>query len=95
MFVTIDPGPVYAGSMCVSVQKVSTRVILAASGDSNSEKDESDTKKRDLVITPGGPRPAEQVHRVEPGQKVQRNPDGTYSVVPDTTPDSNKEVPLK
>jgi hypothetical protein len=52
--------------------------------------DEGEKKKGKLVITPGGPRPAEQVHRVEPGQIVRRNPDGTYSIVPETAPDSNK-----
>jgi len=35
-----------------------------------------------LVITPGGPRPKEQVHSVGPGQMLRRNDDGALSVVP-------------
>ena len=59
-------------------------------------KDKADGKKKDnLVITPGGPRPAEQVHPVGPGEVVRRNPDGTYSVVPDTPPDGDKQAPQK
>jgi hypothetical protein len=38
-------------------------------------------EKPEPVITPGGPRPAEQAHYVAPGQAVQQNPDGTLSIV--------------
>ena len=41
----------------------------------------SDTKSgpaepEDPVMTPGGPRPKEQVHLVAPGQSVRRGADG-------------------
>jgi len=38
-------------------------------------------KKLDQVITPGGPRPKDQVHSVKSGEAVRRNQDGTYSIV--------------
>jgi hypothetical protein len=42
----------------------------------------------DLVITPGGPRPRNQVHPVRPGEAVRQNEDGTYTIVPrDVHPD--------
>jgi hypothetical protein len=53
----------------------------------------SKKKKDKLVITPGGPRPPEQVHPVGPDEMVRRNPDGTYSVVSDPTRGGNKETP--
>jgi hypothetical protein len=36
-----------------------------------------------MVIMPGGPRPADQVHRVGPGQLVRRQADGSLAVVRD------------
>jgi hypothetical protein len=42
--------------------------------------------KDDLVITPGGPRRRDQVHRVKPGETVRQNEDGTYTVVPKEAP---------
>jgi hypothetical protein len=41
--------------------------------------------KDDLVITPGGPRPRDQVHHVGPGEALRQNEDGTYSIVPADT----------
>jgi hypothetical protein len=38
--------------------------------------------KDDLVITPGGPRPRDQVRRVRPGEVLRQNKDGTFSVIP-------------
>ena len=38
--------------------------------------------KRDLVITPAGPIPKENVHPVGPNEIVRRNADGTYTIVP-------------
>jgi len=38
--------------------------------------------KRDLVITPAGPMPKENVHPVKPNEIVRRNEDGTYTIVP-------------
>jgi len=38
--------------------------------------------KDDLVITPGGPRPKDQVRVVKPGEALRRNEDGTYTIVP-------------
>jgi hypothetical protein len=43
-------------------------------------------KKEDFVITPGGPRPRDQVHSVRPGEAVRRKEDGTYTVVPEDLP---------
>jgi hypothetical protein len=43
-------------------------------------------QKGDRALTPGGERPAGQVHAVGPGEAVRRNPDGTYTVVPAATP---------
>src|SRR5690349_1327246 len=37
------------------------------------------------VITPGGPRPSEQVHRVGPDQAVRQDPDGSIHVVSNVT----------
>lgn len=37
--------------------------------------------KRDLVITPAGPIPKENVHPVGPNEIVRRNADGTYTIV--------------
>lgn len=69
------------------------RVAMTSSGGGSCGKDGSADKKDDLVITPGGPRPREQVHPVGPGETVRRNPDGTYTVVPKQTPDSNQRLP--
>jgi hypothetical protein len=38
--------------------------------------------KKKLVITPGGPRPRDQVHAVKPGEAIRRNEDGSYTIVP-------------
>jgi hypothetical protein len=46
------------------------------------EKPLSPSKDRDLVTTPGGPRPRENVHHVDPGEAVKRNAKGNYTVVP-------------
>lgn len=42
--------------------------------------------KDDLVITPGGPRPRDQVRPVKPGEVVHQNEDGTFTVVPKEEP---------
>jgi len=49
-----------------------------------------DQENEGPVITPGGPRQKKNVHRVEPGQTLRRNPDGTYSIVP-ATPETGHE----
>jgi len=55
-------------------------------------KNQPDSSKDDLVITPGGPRPKDKVHPVGPGEAVRRNDDGSYSVVRQTPPpDGEKE----
>ncbi len=41
----------------------------------------------EIVIAPGGPRRKSTVRKVEPGETVRRNPDGTYTVVPAKPPD--------
>src|SRR5258707_495969 len=40
-------------------------------GRSKDEKREAPTKGPEVVITPGGPRPSDQVHLVGPGEVVQ------------------------
>jgi hypothetical protein len=40
-----------------------------------------------VVITPGGPKPADKVRTIKPGEHLQVNPDGTYSIVPDENAD--------
>jgi hypothetical protein len=94
MFVAIHSALLCAGPVFLWNEVFGIRSVSAASDSDNTGEDKANGKNKDnLVITPGGPRPAEQVHPVGPGQVVRRNPDGTYSVVPDTTPDSNKETP--
>jgi hypothetical protein len=44
----------------------------------------------DLVITPGGPRPRDKVHRVEPGEALWQNQDGTFTIVPKSTPTGSR-----
>jgi hypothetical protein len=51
--------------------------------------------KDDLVVTPGGPRPRKEVHRVRPGEVVRQNEDGTFSVVPKQDPDHHPLKPKK
>ena len=48
--------------------------------------------KDDPVITPGGPRPRDQVHHVRPGETVRRNDDGTYTIVPVKPPTGPKST---
>lgn len=87
----IHSTPFHANSAFVWNEAFGSQIAMAGSGSDRPSKEEvGDEKKDNIVITPGGPRPADQVHPVGPGQVVRRNPDGTYSVVPDTTPDSNK-----
>lgn len=43
-------------------------------------------EKKESGITPGGPRPKNQVHAVNPGQTIRRNEDGTYTIVPTQPP---------
>jgi len=49
--------------------------------DGEDEQDEHESGD-EIVIAPGGPRRKSTVRKVEPGETVRRNPDGTYSVVP-------------
>jgi hypothetical protein len=55
------------------------------SGDSAKKPTPSDDKS-DLVITPAGPLPKENVHPVGPNEVVRRNEDGTYTIVPNPEP---------
>jgi hypothetical protein len=43
-----------------------------------------------VVITPGGPKPADKVRTIKPGEHLQVNPDGTYSIVPDKITDGKR-----
>src|SRR5262245_65415494 len=55
--------------------------------------DKKDESASTQVIAPGGPRPADQVHGIGPGQAVQRNPDGTYAVVMKATSSYDERRP--
>lgn len=57
-------------------------VIASASKDEAPKARSDQQEKCDLVITPGGPRPRDQVHRVGPNEVVRHNPDGSYTVEP-------------
>jgi hypothetical protein len=46
---------------------------------------------KDVVVTPGGPRPRDRVHRVEPGQAIRQNPDGSFTVVPNNAQGPTEE----
>lgn len=76
----VDLGHVPTITIHVASEKCST-------GDTPPQKTpdrEPGSKKQEgCVITPGGPRPADQVHTVRPGQAVRRKADGTFSIVPD------------
>jgi hypothetical protein len=65
---------------------------VASAGPSGPENDRgggsrkapgSPGKDRDAVITPAGPRPKDRVRAVRPNEAVRRNPDATYTVVPE------------
>jgi hypothetical protein len=93
-FPVIDSAPLHAAFVWNGA--FTNPIAVAGSGNDKPGKDQASDKKEDkLVITPGGPRAPEQVHPVGPGEVVRRNPDGTYSVVPDPTGGGNKETPPK
>jgi len=53
-----------------------------------------DEPDEDVVITPGGPRPAHTVHPVGPGERLRQLPDGSFVVEPDphrTVDDEDEE----
>ena len=51
---------------------------------SMSEQKKTPPKKSPkLGVTPGGPVKEENIHLVEPGQKIHMKPDGTYELVPE------------
>ena len=55
------------------------------------KKSKDPSEKQDLVVTPGGPRPKDKVRALKPGEALRRNPDGTYSIVPNEKPSQRKE----
>ena len=68
---------------------VVTLLLLDASGSlmtSDGTDMDKSTKKEEpnLVITPAGPVPKENVHHVGPNQEVRRQKDGSYIIVPKT-----------
>jgi len=50
------------------------------------KKPKTPPTKQDLVITPGGPRPKDQVRAIKPGEVLRRNKNGTFTVVPANKP---------
>lgn len=51
-------------------------------GDPTPGKPTPSDDRNDVVITPAGPAPKENVHPVKPGEKVRRNDDGRLEIVP-------------
>jgi hypothetical protein len=51
-----------------------------------SKKKKLPSEKKDLVITPGGPRPKDQVHALKPGEALRQNEDGSFTIVPTDKP---------
>ena len=47
--------------------------------------------REERVVTPAGPLPKSKVHPVKPGEVVRRNPDGTFSIVPQERPKGEEE----
>jgi hypothetical protein len=52
------------------------------SGDKKPATDKKESPGPDMVNTPGGPVPKEQVHEVKPGEVVRRKKDGTLTSDP-------------
>ncbi|MFY9988911.1 MAG: hypothetical protein WAK31_29425 [Chthoniobacterales bacterium] len=53
----------------------------ATDGSGKANKSDPQKDKGDVVITPAGPMPKENVHKVGPNEVVRRNDDGTYTIV--------------
>ncbi len=47
-----------------------------------NDKPKTPDVQKDLVITPGGPRPRENVQQIEPGQVVRLDEEGTLTILP-------------
>jgi hypothetical protein len=62
-------------------------------GKNRDDTDKDDTDKDEIIIVPGGPRPRSKVHTIEPGEHLQINPDGTYSIVPDRQKGDEETAP--
>src|SRR5919206_5254081 len=61
-----------------------THGVTPAASERAAMSNESDdtTKKEELVITPGGPRPKDRVHSVGPGEAVSIDDEGNAVVIP-------------
>jgi hypothetical protein len=71
-------------------------LLLVASGvfgrSEGVEMGKSEEKnEQNLVITPAGPMPKENVHRVGPNEEVRRQKDGSLVIVPRMDPKSNNK----
>lgn len=44
------------------------------------------SSENESVLTPGGRRSRKNVHQIGPDQRVQQNPDGSFSIVPKEAP---------
>ena len=53
---------------------------------------EKPNDREETMITPGGPRPKDQIHRVGPEEAVRRDETGTYAVVPKGSTFSSERI---
>ena len=89
--------PIDAAIVCTDTSPVR----FAASPDapivevSDKSRDQTSGGKDDLVVTPGGLRPRDQVQRIKPGETLRQNPDGTFTVVPGDDSQRNDEKDKK
>jgi hypothetical protein len=57
----------------------------------STEKPNQSDDQSNVVITPAGPMPKDNVHPVKPGEKVRRKDDGSLEVVPANKDESGKQ----
>ena len=76
--IPIDAAIVCADTSPIRFAASRTAPIVAA----DKSRDQTPGGKDDLVVTPGGPRPRDQVQHIKPGETLRQNPDGTFTVVP-------------
>jgi len=85
--------PIDAATVCTDASPIQFGASRNAAIVSVADKSRDQTSggKDDLVVTPGGPRPRDQVQRIKPGETLRQNPDGTFTVVPSDDSQRNDE----